>query len=136
MTIIKIIALVIFVISCVTIYHNTNSFEPKKRILYIIIGMVIMYGITCIICALKSDGIKTTNTAAINDTLGVIKMIFTPINAIIFLAPLGNIFGKTRDNIITTTIAVRRLLILLVFFVIIIISETNYIGSFISNLLG
>ena len=136
MIIIKLIALIIFIISCVTIYHNTNSFEPKKRILYIVIGMAIMFGITSIICVLKSSGIKTNNTAAINDTLGVIKMIFTPINALIFLAPLGNIIGKAKDNVITTNIAGKGILILLVIFAIIIIFETSYIGSFISNLLG
>lgn len=136
MIIIKLIALIIFIISCVTIYHNTNSFEPKKRILYIVIGMAIMFGITSIICVLKSSGIKTNNTAAINDTLGVIKMIFTPINALIFLAPLGNIIGKAKDNVITTNIAGKGILVLLVIFAIIIIFETSYIGSFISNLLG
>lgn len=36
-TVIKGIALIIFAISCVTIYHNTNSFEPSKRIIYIIV---------------------------------------------------------------------------------------------------
>ena len=136
MIIIKLIALIVFIISCVTIYHNTNSFEPKKRILYIVIGMAIMFGITSIICVLKSSGIKTNNTAAINDTLGVIKMIFTPINALIFLAPLGNIIGKAKDNVITTNIAGKGILVLLVIFAIIIIFETSYIGSFISNLLG
>lgn len=33
----RLIALLIFAISCVTIYHNTNSYEPKYRIIYIII---------------------------------------------------------------------------------------------------
>lgn len=35
-TVTKFIALIIFAISCVTIYHNTNSYEPSKRIIYII----------------------------------------------------------------------------------------------------
>ncbi len=35
MTIIKIIAFVIFAISCIAIYHNTNSFSIKGRIIYI-----------------------------------------------------------------------------------------------------
>ncbi len=136
MTIIKLIALIIFIISCVTIYHNTNSFEPKKRILYIVVGMLIMYGLTCILCVLKSNGIKINNTEAINNTLGVIKMIFTPINAIILLAPLGNIVGKAYDKEIETESAGKRILALLIIFVIIIVFETNYIGNFITNLLG
>ncbi|MCI9365942.1 MAG: hypothetical protein HFJ54_05180 [Clostridia bacterium] len=36
MVLIKIIAFVIFIIAFVTIYHNTNSFEPKQRIIYIV----------------------------------------------------------------------------------------------------
>ena len=36
-TVTKGIALIIFAISCVTIYHNTNSYEKSKRIIYIII---------------------------------------------------------------------------------------------------
>ena len=136
MIVIKIVAIIVFIISCVTIYHNTNSFEPKKRILYILVGMAAMYGITCIICTIKSDGIKTTNQAAINDTLGVIKMLFTPINAIILLAPLGNIFGKVKDKVIKAEAARRILLIYSILFIIIIIFEVKYIGSFISNLLG
>lgn len=136
MIVIRLIALIIFVISCVTIYHNTNSFGTNKRILYIVIGMLVMFGITSIICAIKSSGIKVNNQDAINDTLGVIKMIFTPINALIFLAPLGNIVGKAKDKIITTESAGKRILILLIVFVIIVIFEANYIGSFITNLLG
>ncbi len=37
----KIIAFVIFVISCIAIYHNTNSFKPKERIIYIAVRYVI-----------------------------------------------------------------------------------------------
>ena len=36
-TVVKIVAFMIFAISCVTIYHNTNSYEPSKRIIYIIV---------------------------------------------------------------------------------------------------
>ena len=35
--VIRLIALLIFAISCVTIYHNTNAYEPKYRVAYIII---------------------------------------------------------------------------------------------------
>lgn len=35
--VIRLIALAIFAVACVTIYHNTNSYEPKYRILYIIV---------------------------------------------------------------------------------------------------
>lgn len=136
MTVIKIIAFVIFIIACVTIYHNTNSFEPKKRILYIIIGMIVMYGITSIICAIDINDIQVDNEQAINDTLNVIKMIFTPINSMIILSSLGNTFGKAKDQEITTEKAGRRTILILIAFIIILIFETNYIGDFITRVLG
>ena len=136
MTLIKIIAFVIFVIACVTIYHNTNSFEPKRRILYIIIGMIIMYGVTSLICAIDTSGVQVENEQALNDTVSVIKMIFTPLNAMIILSIIGNTFGKAKDQYITTEKAGKRLLIILIATIVILVFETNYIKDFITGVLG
>ena len=136
MDFIKVIALIVFAISCMTIYHSTNSFEPRKRIIYIIIGMAIMFGIVSIMCAMKSDLIKTTDETLINNALTVIKIFITPINAIILLVPLGRTLCKAYDEVITTGSATKRIGILLVAFFIVLIFELGYIGNFISNLLG
>lgn len=136
MTIIKIIAFVIFLIACVAIYHNTNSFEPKKRILYIIAGMIIMYGITSIICSIDMNGIQVENEQAIKDTLMVIKIIFTPINAMVILSSLGNTMGKLKDKEITSEKASKRLIIILIAIIVILVFETNYIRNFITGVLG
>lgn len=136
MVIIKIIAVIIFAISCIAIYHNTNSFEPKARIVYILIGMILMFGMTSIICGAKSNEIKVTNQEAIDDTLGVVKMFFTPINSLIFLAPLGNVIGKVKDEIISKDSACKILIAMFVIIIILLIAEINYIGGFIAYLLG
>ena len=96
MAIITMIAAVIFIISCITIYHNTNSFEPKQRVIYIALGMAVMYLLTTLICSIKSSGIRVENQEAINQTLNVIKMIFTPINGIIILASLRQLIWKSK----------------------------------------
>jgi len=136
MIIIKIIALIIFIMSCVVIYHNTNSFEPKVRILYIVIGMIIMYIITTIICKIDTNGIEVKSEKALNETLSVIKMLFTPINTMIVFSSIGNVFGKVKDGLIETDRAGKRLLIILIAIIIIFIFETNYIKDFISGVLG
>ena len=61
MTVIKVIAFIIFIIACIAIYHNTNSYEPKKRILFIVVGMVLMYGITSLMCTTNLNGIQIKN---------------------------------------------------------------------------
>lgn len=136
MTIIIIIALAIFVIASTTIYHNTNSFQPRQRIIAIVISMVIMYLVTSLICIIKSKGITVQNKNAINDTLNVVKMIFTPINAMIVVAPLGNLLGKIKDKAIESDKVNKRLTIIIILIIIIFIFEINYIESFITYLLG
>lgn len=97
-TAIKAIAFIIFIISCITVYHNTNSYEPKDRIIYIIIGTLAIYFLTSIICNIETKGIVVENEQAINDVKSVIKAIFTPINSIIILSTLGNTFGKVKER--------------------------------------
>lgn len=136
MTVIKVIAFIIFIIACIAIYHNTNSYEPSKRIIYIIIGTIIMYLLTSILCSINTKGLEVKNEAALNDTVSVIKYIFTPINSMIVLSFLGNIFGKLKEQVIDGTKAGKSIIILLIAFFVIIIFETSYIGSFINGLLG
>ncbi len=135
-TAIKAISFIIFIISCITVYHNTNSYEPKNRIIYIVIGTLAIYFLTSIICNIKAKGIVVQNEQAINDVISVIKAIFTPINSIIILSTLGNVFGKVKDGVISTDKAGKRIMIILVIFLLVLIFEANYIGDFIQILLG
>jgi len=100
MTVVGLISFVIFAIACVTIYHNTNSYEPSKRIIYIIIGTVIIYVVTAMICGMDAKGVDTRSEEALNDTVTVMELIFTPVNALIILSLLGNTFGKIKDQVI------------------------------------
>lgn len=136
MGLIKFVAFVIFIVACVTIYHNTNSFEPKQRVIYIAVGMLVMYFITSIICAIDSKGITVNSNGLVEDAMGLMKMIFTPINAMILVSSLGNTFGKVKDKVIDTDRAGKRLIIILIAFVIVLIFETSYIGRFIEGIVS
>ncbi len=136
MTVIKVIAFIIFIIACIAIYHNTNSYEPKKRILFIVVGMVLMYGITSLMCTTNLNGIQVKNGQAVEDTVSVMKWIFTPINALISLCSIGNTLGKAKDQEITTDKAGKRLVIIAIALIIIFIFESSYIKNFITTLLG
>lgn len=136
MTVIKIIAFVIFVIACIAIYHNTNSYEPKKRILFIVVGMALMYGITSLMCTTNINGVQIKSGQALEDTVSVMKWIFTPINALIALCSIGNTLGKAKDQEITPDKAGKRLMIIGIALIIIFIFESNYIRNFITGVLG
>lgn len=85
---------------------------------------------------MNTKGLQVSNEAALKDTLSVMKFIFTPINSMIILSFLGNIFGKVKDQVIDSSKAGKNILILAVAFIIILVFETSYIGSFITGLLG
>ena len=95
-----------------------------------------MYLITAGICTMDTKGIEIKNEQALNDTILVMKLIFTPINSMIVLSLLGNTFGKIKDNILSTEKAGKRIVIIFVVFILILIFEANYIGGFIHSLLG
>ncbi len=136
MAVIKGIAGIILIIACVAIYHNTNSFETKGRIIYIVVGMILMYFVTSVLCYINLKGVEIKNEQALHDILSVVKMIFTPLNAMVMLSLIGNTLGKAKDQVIDTDKAGKRLLILAIVFIIILIFETNYIGHFIKGLLA
>ena len=98
-----------------------------------------MYILTSIICGMSASSINVTdlNTQnALNDVELVIKLLFTPINSIVLLASMGNTFGKIKDQSIEIDKAGKRMIIILVVFIVLLIIEANYMGGFISNLLG
>lgn len=135
LTVIKGVALIIFAIAVAVIYHNTNSYEPTKRIGYIIGGSIVVYVVTAIVCSLSVSGMQVKSEPALKDTLSVMKMIFTPINAMIVLATLGNVFGKLKDKAIEIDKAGKRIVIMLVVFIIVLVVESNYVGGFVHSLL-
>lgn len=63
-------------------------------------GTIIVYFITSAICSLGTKGISIKSEEALNDTVTVMNLIFTPINALIILSILGNVFGKMKDGVI------------------------------------
>ena len=97
--------------------------------------MLIMYAITSIICSIQSSGIEVKNDEALKQTVNVIKLIFTPTNALMLLAVLGNTFGKLKDKVIEEEKAKKRLIIILIAFIVILFFESNYIRNFITGVL-
>lgn len=95
-----------------------------------------MYLLTLVICKIGAGGLNIKSEEALKEITSVMTWIFTPINAMIVLGTLGNVFGKVKDEIIDTSKAGKRIIILLIIFIVVLIFETNYIAGFIQNLLG
>lgn len=94
-----------------------------------------MYAITSIICAIVSNEIEVENEEALKQTVNVVKLIFTPINALMLLAILGNTFGKVKDQVLEKEKASKRTIIFIILFIIVLFFETGYIRNFIEGVL-
>ena len=127
MTVIMIVAMLIFVISIVWIWHNLGNIERPRKIAFIIIGLVIIYLITLIIYNFSNPDIIYPSEEIEKYVSNVLIMIFTGLNSLILLPFIANLFDKILEEEIEKDQVKKRLIIILVIFVICIFIEKGYL---------
>ena len=93
-----------------------------------------MYLFTSILCGISTGGLEVKNEKAFNTVVIVTNLLFTPINALVILSFLGNVFGKLKDKDLEMSKASKFFMILAVIIILIVIFETRYMGEFIRGL--
>ncbi len=127
MTVIMIVAMLIFVISIVWIWHNLGNIERPRKIAFIIIGLAIIYLITLIIYNFSNPDIIYPSQEIEKYVSNVLIMIFTGLNSLILLPFIANLFDKILEEEIEKDQVKKRLIIILVIFVICIFIEKGYL---------
>ncbi len=129
MFLIFIISLIIYIIATVMIYHNLYNYNKADKIKIIAIGYIITFLLTLIICNISLNG-TNTNSNYINIVKNTAILLFSPINAIISMPYICNVFNKYKEERINKVQLQRKLLIFAVILVIILVLETGYIKDF------
>ncbi len=127
MTVIMIVAILIFIISIVWVWHNLGNIERPRKIAFIIIGLVIIYLITLIIYNFSNPDIIYPSEEIEKYVSNVLIMIFTGLNSLILLPFVANLFDKMLEEEIEKDQVKKRLIIILVIFVICIFIEKGYL---------
>ena len=127
MTVIMIVAMLIFVISIVWVWHNLGNIERPRKIAFIIIGLAIIYLITLIIYNFSNPDIIYPSEEIEKYVSNVLIMIFTGLNSLILLPFIANLFDKILEEEIEKEQVKKRLIIILVIFVICIFIEKGYL---------
>ena len=127
MTVIMIVAILIFIISIVWVWHNLGNIERPRKIAFIIIGLVIIYLITLIIYNFSNPDIIYPSEEIEKYVSNVLIMIFTGLNSLILLPFVANLFDKILEEEIEKDQVKKRLIIILVIFVICIFIEKGYL---------
>ena len=129
MTLIIIGAILIFVVSIIWMWHNLGNIEKPRKIAFIIIGLLIMYGFTIILYNLSSSNIAYPSEEVEKAVSNTLILVFTGLNALIFLPFIANLVDKILEEEIEKKQAKGRIIILLIIFVICIFVEKGYLES-------
>lgn len=97
MLLILTISIIIYIIAGVMVYHNMYNYDKPSKIKLIIIGFIITFIITVIICFISTSGIDA-NVKQISVVRNAAILIFAPINAIISLPYICNALNKYKDK--------------------------------------
>ena len=135
MLFIAVISIILYIVSFLVIYYNVNNFEKNKKVTFLIIGSVIMFILTYILCTFTSAKIDFAKKL-VDITKITAILIFAPLNSIIFLAPIGNTISKLKSNEIKEGKLVRRIILIAVIAIVTILLEFNYINNFQIELLS
>ena len=127
MIFIVIVNIIIYFIAIAWSWHSLGEIEKPKKIIYVLIGIFIMYIITLIITQLTKGQIHYENAQMQKDVQNMIITIFTGVNSIIINPQIGKIIDEMNNEQIEKEVLKKRIIILLIIFIICVILESGYI---------
>jgi len=127
--------IVIHIILILATYYNLSSIAKKEKIMFILIGIGIMYFLSTILFAITDIGIDYGNEQAKEMVSNLLTFTFVPINGIIVLPYLASNYNKYKSKIIDADKFKKRIITLAVIFVIFFIFEFVYMKGIKLNML-
>ena len=124
--IIGIIAIIYFVLIAWT-WQSLGVIEKRKKVIFLLIGLFVMYIITLIIFNISKREINYQNQEVQVLVRRIIVILFTGLNAIIFIPYIAKIWNKLKENNINKEELNKKIIILVVIFIICIVFECGYL---------
>lgn len=126
MTFIIITAIIVYFILIAWTWKSLGFIENTKKVAFILIGMILMYGITWIVFQIAKSGITYQNGDMQSMVQNILVAIFTGINGIIIMPQIGKILDKINEDEIKKEQLVKRIMILTILFILCFIFEIGY----------
>lgn len=120
------IALVIYFVLIAWTWQSLGFIEKNKKVVFIIVGIIIMYAITWIIYQITKVGVEYPNEEMKNSIQNILVAIFTGINGMIIMPQIGKMLDKINEDEMEKQEFTKKLIILMIVFVISIIIEIGY----------
>lgn len=120
------IALIIYFVLIAWTWQSLGFIEKNKKVVFIIVGIIIMYAITWIIYQITKVGVEYPNEEMKNSIQNILVAIFTGINGMIIMPQIGKMLDKINEDEMKKQEFTKKLIILMIVFVISIIIEIGY----------
>lgn len=127
MTVIFIIILLIYFVLLTWIWKNLGSIEKSKKIMYISIGLLIMYVISLINFNISKSGSGFDSIINGKVIKNIFVTIFTGINGMVLLPQIARVLDRINEGNYNKKRLKKTLIIVLFVFVIALILERLYL---------
>ena len=124
MLIIILFILILNIVSILLMYRSLTDRTPKEKLIFIAIGIAIMYMLTSVVYWISTRNVEITEVSDVGKDL--IIFLFVPINGIIVLPLFARSFCKFKDGGINGTVLRNRGVVLGVILLILLIIECVY----------
>lgn len=135
MIIIILAILIVFMVSSVWIWHCLANVDKKQKILFIIIGLILVFVCTFIVFQISKSGVVYENKAVEKDIRNMIVSIFTAANSLILLPYVARQVNKIKVNEIEKEKFKNKMLLIISVFIICLILECGYMKDIQSGIL-
>ena len=123
------IIIIIYLVAIAKTWTNLEELEKHKKIIIIGIGIIVLYLVTNIIFSISTNSIEYQNGNMQNSVKNMLTILFTGINALIFIPWITKNVVKLKNNEIETKSFQMKLLIIGTVFVVCMIVENIYIKN-------
>lgn len=123
------IIIIIYLVAIAKTWTNLEELEKHKKIIIIGIGIIVLYLVTNIIFSISTNSIEYQNGNMQNSVKNMLTILFTGINALIFIPWITKNVVKLKNNEIETKNFQMKLLIIGTVFVVCMIVENIYMKN-------
>ena len=127
MTIIVIISIVIYAILVTWCWHNLGRIEKSKKIIYIIIGFIIIFIITNIVYNISKADISYPEEQIEGTVRNTLLLVFTALNCLIVMPYIAKQLDRIREKEIEKDKFTKKMILLLIVFILCLILESGYL---------
>ena len=110
-------------------WNNLGSIEKYKKIIYMIIGFIIVYGITALIYQISKSGINYENQQVMETIQNTLMSVFFTVNGYILLPHLFKKIDQLQNDEISTTTFQKTIIIFIVILAVLIFIESKYLAN-------